>query len=54
MPSGLILLHEHSDHYSLQTIEPISLNALNTLLTKFLSIFPVITKQQYFEKYPMN
>jgi hypothetical protein len=48
VPSGLVLLHEHSDHYSLQTSEPITLDALNTKMTEFLMTIPRQTRDQFF------
>jgi hypothetical protein len=36
LPQNLVLLHEHTDHYSLQTAVPCSLPELNERLTKFL------------------
>jgi len=36
LPNTLTLLHEHTDHYSLQTTVPCSLSELNQRLTKFL------------------
>mmetsp|Transcript_18707 Transcript_18707/g.26193 ORF Transcript_18707/g.26193 Transcript_18707/m.26193 type:complete len:169 (+) Transcript_18707:18-524(+) len=53
LPKEFILLHEHSDHYSLQTTVPITLSELNSRMTKFLAPFKVITKDEYFKKHPM-
>jgi hypothetical protein len=48
VPPGLVLLHEHSDHYSLQTSEPITLEALNTKMTDFFKTLPRQTRDQFF------
>jgi hypothetical protein len=37
LPKSLVLLHEHTDHYSLQTTAPVTLEELNSVLTRFLS-----------------
>lgn len=37
IPPELVLLHEHSDHYSLQPAEPMLLPALEARLTAFLT-----------------
>lgn len=47
LPKGLVVYHEHSDHYSLQTSEPISLTMFNERLTKFLQELPAQTKEQF-------
>ncbi|GAA5858300.1 hypothetical protein JCM8547_004639 [Rhodosporidiobolus lusitaniae] len=36
LPSELILYHEHSDHYSIQTRVPMPLPELNERITRFL------------------
>lgn len=46
LPDGLVLYHEHSDHYSLQTSEDISLPDLNRKLTQFLESLPCETKEE--------
>ncbi|CUF53889.1 Hypothetical protein, putative [Bodo saltans] len=48
VPAGLVVLHEHSDHYSLQTSEPITLDALNAKMTEFLKTIPSQTREQFF------
>jgi len=53
LPPTLVLLHEHSDHYSLQTTAPVSLEALNKTLTEVFQRYPPITKEAYFKKHPM-
>jgi hypothetical protein len=47
LPQGLILWHEHTDHYSLQTSEPISLPKFNEKLSDFLRELPSQTKAQF-------
>jgi hypothetical protein len=37
IPDNLVLLHEHTDHYSLQTSVPCKEDELNERLTKFLT-----------------
>ncbi len=54
IPDDLALFHERSDHYSLQTAIPRTMNALNTTLTKFLSPYEVITKEEYFLRFPLH
>ena len=49
LPDGLVVLHEHSDHYSMQTTEPITLSDLNAKLTALLAECPSATKEQFLE-----
>lgn len=50
LPDGLCVIHEHSDHYSLQTTEQIPLPALNDKLTRLLADAAVsVTKEQFLE-----
>ncbi|GAA6008970.1 hypothetical protein JCM10207_004047 [Rhodosporidiobolus poonsookiae] len=37
LPKNLVLYHEHTDHYSLQTRVPVTLDVLNTQLTDFFT-----------------
>eukprot|EP01088_Endostelium_zonatum_P007279 TRINITY_DN194_c0_g1_i1.p1 TRINITY_DN194_c0_g1~~TRINITY_DN194_c0_g1_i1.p1 ORF type:complete len:163 (-),score=9.33 TRINITY_DN194_c0_g1_i1:45-509(-) len=37
LPEELILYHEHSDHYSIQTTKPVTLNDFNHNLTEFFA-----------------
>lgn len=47
IPENLILLHEHTDHYSMQTSIPCTENDLNKRLTKFLQEkSTLLTKEQ--------
>jgi hypothetical protein len=50
LPKGFIVYHEHTDHYSLQTSEDISLEKLNSKLTDFLKSMPSQTKSQFFSQ----
>ncbi|RPB26618.1 hypothetical protein L211DRAFT_820970 [Terfezia boudieri ATCC MYA-4762] len=53
LPEQLILLHEHSDHYSLQTTEPVELKELNHRLTNLLqSKGERMTQKEFCDRYP--
>lgn len=41
LPESLVLFHEHSDHYSLQTAKPVPHDELNATLTEFLKTLPM-------------
>jgi hypothetical protein len=47
LPKGLCIYHEHTDHYSLQTTERITLPEFNHKLTEFLESLPSMTKQDF-------
>jgi hypothetical protein len=47
LPSGLVVLHERTDQYSLQTDEPIALETLNERLTNLLVQCPTQTLEQF-------
>ncbi|KAE8189224.1 hypothetical protein CF336_g5829 [Tilletia laevis] len=50
--SGLVLLHEHTDHYSLQTTESVTLEELNQRLTDFCTkVGELLTKEEWLERY---
>lgn len=55
LPSELVLLHEHSDHYALQPTACMTLEALNAALTGFLDQ-PTVRKfkslKSFYEIYP--
>lgn len=53
IPEGLVLLHEHGDHYSLQCTKPIKRKALEGLMNQFIADFPFYSKEEYFSKYPL-
>ena len=52
LPEGLVLLHEHGDHYSLQCSKPMKLKELHSLMNNFLKDFPFYGKAEYFAKHP--
>ena len=54
IPEGLVLIHEHGDHFSLQTTVSITPASLNKKMTTFLASFKRYTKDEYFEKFPIN
>lgn len=47
LPDNLLLLHEHTDHYSLQVREPMTFDEYNHALTEFLKTLPSQTKEQF-------
>ena len=51
MPSGLVLIHEHTDHYSLQVSEQMLLTEFNAKLTAFLQTLPHATKDAWLAAY---
>ncbi|KAF0852195.1 conserved uncharacterized mitochondrial protein [Andalucia godoyi] len=51
LPAHFTLLHEHTDHFSLQTTEPVSITELNKRMTVFLSQFQIITTQDYIREF---
>ena len=55
IPAGLVLYWEHSDHYSLQTSTPISLDALNDSINRFLrDKAEKMTKTEWLARYPFE
>jgi len=55
LPDTLTLLHEHSDHYSLQTAVPCSLSELNARMSSFLKEHSeVLTIAQFAEHFPYH
>lgn len=53
LPSDLVLLHEHSDHHSMQCTVPMTLATLNEKLTAFcLEHGEQLTKMEFVERYP--
>ncbi|KAH8092570.1 hypothetical protein BXZ70DRAFT_1010661 [Cristinia sonorae] len=55
IPPTLTLLHEHSDHFSLQCTEPMTLDQLNDELTKFITEHArTLNKDQFVEEYPFS
>jgi hypothetical protein len=49
LPAGLVAIHEHSDHYSLQVSEPTPLADFNHMLTALLRSSPTFTKESHLE-----
>jgi len=49
LPAGLVAIHEHSDHFSLQVTEPTALVDFNLKLTALLKSSPSFTKQEHLE-----
>ncbi|KAH9931962.1 uncharacterized protein B0H18DRAFT_988909 [Fomitopsis serialis] len=55
LPDSLTILHEHSDHYSLQCTKPMPLNELNAELTKFINQHGrTLDKEQFDAEYPFT
>lgn len=54
IPHDLILLHEHSDHYSLQTTVPISLKQFNARLNAFFAPFERMSTMDYQNKFVLQ
>ncbi|KAH7327742.1 hypothetical protein B0I35DRAFT_415630 [Stachybotrys elegans] len=53
LPEDLLLVHERSDHYSLQPAIPMTLEALNTTITRFLlDNAQIFTREQWLHAYP--
>ncbi|KAH9819415.1 hypothetical protein DFH28DRAFT_23889 [Melampsora americana] len=55
LPKTLTLLHEHSDHFSLQCNQPMTLPELNEEITQFLEKNArTISKEEYDVEYPFE
>jgi len=55
LPPSLTILHEHSDHYSIQCTRPITLNALNKELTEFFDAHArIMEKEEFHSEYPFS
>ncbi|KAJ6583881.1 hypothetical protein DFH09DRAFT_263171 [Mycena vulgaris] len=55
LPQTLTVLHEHSDHFSIQCTKPMALDDLNEELTKFINAHArVLNKEQFDEEYPFS
>ncbi|KAH8921659.1 hypothetical protein BT69DRAFT_1264196 [Atractiella rhizophila] len=55
LPKTLTILHEHSDHYSLQCTEPMTLSQLNGEITKFMSQHArTLGRDQFMEEFPFE
>jgi hypothetical protein len=51
VPSKLVLYHEHTDHYSMQVKEPMSLNDLNKELSTMLKGLKYLSKNEFLALY---
>ncbi len=47
VPQDFVLLHEHSDHFSLQVSRPMPLPEMNQRFTDFLKMTPMVTRANY-------
>ncbi|KAI8721662.1 hypothetical protein NCS52_00308300 [Fusarium sp. LHS14.1] len=53
LPDDLLLVHERSDHYSLQPAMAMAVDDLNTKITQFLmNNAMVLTREEWLEVYP--
>ncbi|KAI2611995.1 hypothetical protein GGR54DRAFT_338782 [Hypoxylon sp. NC1633] len=53
LPDDLLLVHERSDHYSLQPARTMTLDELNTTMTRFfITNARVFTREQWLKEYP--
>ncbi|KAI5801499.1 hypothetical protein DFH27DRAFT_556976 [Peziza echinospora] len=53
LPKELVVLHEHSDHYSMQTTEPVELSVLNERISQFLEAHgEKMSVDEFCERYP--
>jgi hypothetical protein len=51
VPEDMILILEHTDHYSLQVKIPMTLEQFNVSLTSYLQTLPSMSMQEFFEFY---
>lgn len=55
LPEDLVLLHEHTDHHSLQCKRPMKLEELNKIITDFCQQKgEKMTKKEFVERYPFD
>ena len=47
LPDDLVVIHEHTDHYSMQTTVPVSLPDLNAKMTELLSKCMCVTREEF-------
>jgi hypothetical protein len=48
-----VLLHEHTDHHSIQCAEPMTLRKLNQVVTEFCKAHgEKMTKEEFVERFP--
>ncbi len=48
LPEGMVILHEHTDHYSLQPSVPTPLGEFNARITDLIQGLPSMTREQFF------
>jgi hypothetical protein len=53
IPAGLVLVHEHTDHFSMQTSVPCTPRELNEKLTSFIAQYEHYPKSEWFRRYPI-
>jgi len=56
VPEGLVLIHEHTDHYSLQTTTSCSEDEMNAKLNHFFDNTPGLQKvslEEYLKQFPL-
>ena len=53
-PDDVILFHEHTDHYSLQTKVPIKPSALEQKFTRIMEQCELLTKDDYYRRFPLK
>ena len=55
LPPELVLLHEHTDHHSIQCTQPMKLSELNERITNFCKANGVkMNKAEFVERYPFE
>jgi hypothetical protein len=52
VPQGLVLLHEHTDHYSLQPSRPMKPAEFIALVGTFVQPFRLLTQDEYVKAHP--
>lgn len=52
LPEDLVVLHEYREHFSLQSRVPLTPEALEVRLTKFLKTLQVMTTEDFIQKFP--
>jgi len=52
LPDDLILVHERTDHWSMQPANEMSLEALNIKMSTFFKTCPSISIPEWFARYP--
>eukprot|EP01129_Flabellula_baltica_P014886 TRINITY_DN7278_c0_g1_i1.p1 TRINITY_DN7278_c0_g1~~TRINITY_DN7278_c0_g1_i1.p1 ORF type:complete len:179 (+),score=35.26 TRINITY_DN7278_c0_g1_i1:122-658(+) len=51
IPEGLVLIHEHTDHFAMQTTKPVSIDEFNKKLTEFMAPYPIMDKNEFLDNY---